>query len=206
LFEMLVGRCPFEGDAVAVLRQHVLGAPVTLPPGAPGSDDPAMAALLRRLVASAPENRFATADEVREAIDAMAPPVAGPVSAPARTPSIVRPEPRRLGELATPRRVAIGAGVVGIGIVALLVVALATRSSSGTPAAGAGGPAPAPGQGADADAAPAASASAEGAGSVVVLPPPPTPSSGSGAAPAAKRGRRTGPGGIYVPPPSTWFK
>jgi hypothetical protein len=65
--------------------------------------------------------------------------------------------------------------------------------------------------------APTASASAEGvveSPSPPALPPPPSPVS-SAAVPegrpaptpaAASTGRRTGPGGIYIPPPSQWFK
>ncbi|HEX8791242.1 MAG TPA: serine/threonine-protein kinase, partial [Polyangiaceae bacterium] len=69
LFEMLTGNRPFEGDAVSVLRQRVMSPPPELPPSLSGNVDARLAPILRRLLATAPENRFANAAEALAAID-----------------------------------------------------------------------------------------------------------------------------------------
>jgi serine/threonine-protein kinase len=69
LYEMLAGRPPFEGDAVTVVGQHVMGEIPDLPESTPASGDRRVASLVRRLLAKTPENRFATAGELLQAID-----------------------------------------------------------------------------------------------------------------------------------------
>ena len=58
LFEMLAGQRPFAGEAVTLLRQHVLGEVPDLPPAAQASADPRIAAMVRRLLAKKLEDRF----------------------------------------------------------------------------------------------------------------------------------------------------
>jgi len=67
LFEMLTGAMPFPGDGVQVATANV-GAPTpTMASRAPDvTVDPLLEALVRKLLAKRPEDRFATAFEVRE--------------------------------------------------------------------------------------------------------------------------------------------
>jgi serine/threonine-protein kinase len=69
LYEMLAGHRPFEGGAMTVLQQHVMGAVPELPTCSRAGLDPRLGALLRRLLAKSPENRFASATELAAAID-----------------------------------------------------------------------------------------------------------------------------------------
>jgi serine/threonine-protein kinase len=67
LYHMLAGKPPYEGDnQLATL--HLLGSgrpPVPLPPAV----HPAVTGIVRKALAHAPENRYATAAELREAIE-----------------------------------------------------------------------------------------------------------------------------------------
>ena len=69
LFEMLTGQCPFVGGAVTVLRQHVMTEPPELPASVLVNMDPRLGALLRRLLAKAPESRFANTADLMTALD-----------------------------------------------------------------------------------------------------------------------------------------
>ncbi len=215
LFEMLAGRRPFSGGAVTVLGQRVMGQVPELPPDVGARLDPPIAAVVRQLLAVSPENRFASAAELMAALDGQPAPVvvvrATPASVDAMTPpAVVRPalesfwqtlaDSQALLRHVTRRRLVIAAIAL-----AAFVTVIATLAAGG------------------ASPAPAASPVGTGSGAVVVptstsptsepvasgdippfanLPPPPAPSSSSGPA----RGRKTGPGGVYIPPPSQWFK
>jgi hypothetical protein len=224
LFEMLTGQRPYGGGAVTVVRQHAFAAVPELPEAVAADVEPAVRDILRRLLAKTPEARFASADELMAALAACAAEPA-PV-APARAP------PRAGGagtfvRYARDRRVL--AALFLLAIVTAMIVGLIARS--GTPAAPATAilpPASASLPVEPAVAVPSASAAPapaplEGPTSITVLPPPPTPSSaraaGGGPAPSPRSSpakpasssppqqqRRTGPGGIYIPPPSQWFK
>jgi serine/threonine protein kinase len=69
LFEMLTGSAPFSGGAVTVLRQHVLSDVPELSADVAAGIDPRMRAILRRLLAKLPENRFASTAELMAALD-----------------------------------------------------------------------------------------------------------------------------------------
>jgi serine/threonine-protein kinase len=69
LFEMFTGQCPFGGGAVTVLRQHLIGEVPALPPAVTAGIDPRIGAILRRLLAKVPENRFASAADLLVALD-----------------------------------------------------------------------------------------------------------------------------------------
>jgi serine/threonine protein kinase len=69
LFEMLTGRAPFSGGAVTVLRQHVLSDVPELSADVAAGIDPRISAILRRLLAKLPENRFASTVELMAALD-----------------------------------------------------------------------------------------------------------------------------------------
>jgi serine/threonine-protein kinase len=70
LYEMLAGRLPFEGGTVTLLRQHVMAEVPELPSAVTAGIDSRIAPVLRRLLAKAPEHRFADATELMRAIDA----------------------------------------------------------------------------------------------------------------------------------------
>jgi serine/threonine-protein kinase len=84
IYHLLAGKPPYEGDnQLATL--HLLGSgrpPVPLPPGI----HPSIAGVVRKALAHAPENRYSTAAELREAIEdamieAMVPATVGDVAA-----------------------------------------------------------------------------------------------------------------------------
>jgi serine/threonine-protein kinase len=212
LFEMLAGRPPFEGGPVTVLQQHVTAEVPELPLAVTAGLDPRIAAVVRRLLAKAPENRFVDATELLGAIDGCAtalgvPAIARPLAKATRPSSpwlhriVARAAP--LLRNASPRRIFVAAFLAATVVIGLVVVVVWPRAT--TPAA-----------------APSATASSvmpvdsaelpAGTGEsspVTTLPPPPAPSATTaGSKPASSQtpSRKTGPGGIYVPPPSQWFR
>ncbi len=223
LFEMLAGKRPFAGEAVTVLRQHVLAEVPELPVSAPSNVAPRIAAMVRRLLAKDVANRFASATELLEAIDGclqeVTPPAASAATELLRDPlAAIRQAPR--GRLIA----GIVVGVAVVLLVSLLVGRSGPEATKTEPAASVTATASAP-----ASVAPTATlapvqtaARSDEAPAAAVLPPPPAPSSSStasgstGTAPPTSRGdhraatqpksRKTGPGGIYIPPPSEWFK
>jgi hypothetical protein len=66
LYEMLTGRVPFDGgSAAATLKQQLTSAPRPIEASAVPAD---LRAIVARTLASAPEGRFATAAELRDAL------------------------------------------------------------------------------------------------------------------------------------------
>jgi serine/threonine-protein kinase len=233
LFEMLTGERPFRGGALTVMRDRVLAAePPELPVEAAARVDSRIRAIVRRLLMPVAGARFQTVAELNAAVDgALAPatPAAttrgqgavDPLRATVHAMSAaVVP---RLRELARSPRLAGSRRALVLGAVALVVLAAVVAGllgGSGSPATGtttsiastaASGAAAAP-----SDTEPSASpASAADYPPPAGLPPPPSPDDarpGSGVKPRASAGapsasaRRTGPGGIYIPPPNQWFK
>ncbi len=81
LFETLTGRRPFiTDDAAEMLRAHLVTAPPTLAEASPGSRvSPALERLVARALAKAPGDRYASAKEMLDALDALGPhPMDGP--------------------------------------------------------------------------------------------------------------------------------
>jgi hypothetical protein len=66
LFEMVTGKCPFQGSAASVIRQHLTQEPPPLPPSRGGER---AAEVVRRLLAKNPEERFRSAEELVAALD-----------------------------------------------------------------------------------------------------------------------------------------
>jgi serine/threonine protein kinase len=215
LFEMLTGRCPYRGGAVTVLGQHVTAEIPELPADLAASLDPRLQATLRRLLAKEPQDRFASTAELVAALDACdrereRPAPAPP--APAVTPwlrtleGVARralADPRTLLPYATRGRLIVTA--VAIVVLVSIVVLVAGSSAPAAPSAsGAGASSP--------SIAPASPSTATMEVSPLpILPPPPAPSSSPSSprtrpAPSQGASRQTGPGGIYIPPPSQWFR
>lgn len=108
LYELLVGAPPYRGEPKAALRQHI-EAP--LPPVPVVQASPALARFLGRLVAKAPEERFADGAAVLEALHAL---VGGagqaPGAPPASPPSPARPGTPAAGTPAAARPATPAAG------------------------------------------------------------------------------------------------
>ncbi len=94
LYEMLAGQCPFRGDSGAVLRRHVLEKPPPLPASVVEQHG-RLAAIVDRLLAKAPEGRFATAADVQRALDeCLSAPAQELEIASAAPPEVAKPTPR----------------------------------------------------------------------------------------------------------------
>jgi serine/threonine-protein kinase len=252
LFEMLTGRCPFEGDAVTVLRQHVMGDIPELPPAVTAGADPRMGAILRRLLAKPPASRFANTADLMAALEECCSEGALPAQPAPMRPSLesiqgmttpvaqrVRrsvlagvkaiegaarrtlDDPKGVLRHATPGQLMVSAIVVAVVATTMVVLLVGGRTHAPTSTAGPiatdsaavvvpTGTSPLPAS---------TQVGSVAAPSVSILPPPPAPPSstitaggqpprtGPGRpAPSQGQSRQTGPGGIYIPPPSQWFK
>jgi tRNA A-37 threonylcarbamoyl transferase component Bud32 len=225
-YELLSGQCPFEGNAVRVLQQHVVGEVPAFPAGVETRVDARITRIVRRLLAKQPEERFATAAELGVALNEVAAPPRVVVS-PTPRPTALGVRERVHGAV---QALAVAPPAVRVGAAVLLVLAIAAMglalhlagdrdesagvvehppASEPLPAAARVVPstiavppttsapvlpllprAPVPAESAAAPAAPQRSAGTTG------------PAPGQ----AAPAHRRTGPGGIYIPPPRDWFK
>ncbi len=232
-YEMLTGSCLFDGDPILVLAAHVTTPPPPLPPEILAALGPHAEEVFDKLLAKSPDDRYQSAVEFATALellgehvsplppysmrsapsrvdmrpvhDAAAMAVTG-VSAPtllAGSETALEPIASAAGGPSDPsQRMLLGAGlgVAALGLLLLLIYALGGSSESHVPIV-------------------VASPSASSAGSAQVtaeLPPiasseakpvASTPNhAGGGKGKGGKGGRKTGPGGLYVPPPSQWFK
>jgi tRNA A-37 threonylcarbamoyl transferase component Bud32 len=219
-YELLSGQCPFEGDAVRLIQQHVLGEVPPLPVDATTRLDPRIPRIVSKLLAKQPEERFATAGELGVALSEVSAPPRVVVPPPQPAPLSAR---ERLGGslkavAAAPRAVRLGAGVLVLTLAAIALIAGALhRSGNRDASAGTAEPAPAPESLSSAIRFAPAATSAPPA---LALPRAPTPAdsasapappprsapAASAAGSAAQAHRKTGPGGIYIPPPKDWFR
>jgi serine/threonine protein kinase len=121
LFEMLVGRPPFEGDAGALTYAHVhRPAPRarSLAPDVPGDLDQLVAALLEKQPSARPQD----AEEVRIVLERATERDGGPTIS---TQQLTSPEPRKLlRQTRLPRRRWIGAAAAATLVAVLLLVLL----------------------------------------------------------------------------------
>lgn len=86
LFEMLTGRVPFNADTpFATVHDHIY-APLPLPRSLNPTIDPAVERVLLKALAKNPDDRFATAEELLEALEAT-------LGTPGSTLSLSRPQP-----------------------------------------------------------------------------------------------------------------
>ena len=223
-------------SAVGLLAMQVTAKPPPIAERSPGvSVPPAVEDVVMRLLEKEPQARYGDAREVADAIDASTEPAVSSAAAIARTEllrAIARDAPAGtggaarltamvataraalpppLGRVATPR----GLALLGIVLALVLVWALSGEKSRVADA-----------EGTSARETPDASAQPEPVVSSKESAAPPADSSAAApplADPARKgpsrrpaqdsapdkpqqHGRRTGPGGIYIPPPRTWFK
>lgn len=89
-FELLTGRTPFEGDAQALLRQHLV-APPPSPASRVADVPPAVCAVVARAMAKEPHLRFASMRDLRAALRELAPDLGAPHLA--RRSSVTPPPP-----------------------------------------------------------------------------------------------------------------
>ena len=214
LYEMIAGHPPFQAELLTqVLARQLTEPPPPLPPGTPS----ALSALVLDLMEKSANNRPESAEVVLERLGALTVTPSGRVGAPLR-------DRRRLALLGA------GAAVLLVGISSIAALSgkrdaepevlasagpVTTRvASASAPTATAEAPAIAPvASGLESTPSPAVStapkAVAAGAKSSSK-----TADKGSSKKPAAGERsdskkpaqRRTGPGGIYIPPPDQWFK
>jgi serine/threonine-protein kinase len=86
LFEMLTGQCPFRGGAGTMWRQHVVGGVPELPVDVAAKVDAGLGAILRRMLATSPDNRFENAMALVVALDGRASDSGRPAPGPSRPP------------------------------------------------------------------------------------------------------------------------
>jgi tRNA A-37 threonylcarbamoyl transferase component Bud32 len=192
MYEMIAGRQPFQAELPSQVLARQLVEP---PPPLPDSTPPALAGLVMDLLAKKPSDRPATARAVLERLAQLS-------AVPARHVA------------ALPPRVMWYAGA-GVAVLLLLVLVVALsdgepRAETVTAESAAPVVAPPPrvtaGKSAAAStAAPAPSASPRAAATTAKSAPK-TGTRRQRQGEQKKGERQTGPGGIYIPPPSTWFK
>ncbi len=215
-YELLAGVRPFRGEtAAAILRSQLVDPVPPLPPGVGAS--PELVAIVTKLLAKEPGARFGSAAELvarlDEALLAPAAPVVPLAPSPAVSTSSVTTDPEPVAATQRRKRLVLGASFGGA-LVAVVLVGLAsgsetlqvaepfTASAEIARLAAEDGAAAARAAAARAAAARPAAAQDNGA------PGSGTSSGSSRATPSAApaRTRKTGPGGIYIPPIKDWFK
>jgi hypothetical protein len=148
LYELVAGRVPFQGKTFGKLLAQIERDPPPLPSALNAAIDPALEAIILTALAKAPEQRFATAGALADALDAYAQgerdaimakhavakqagELTGPyIPADESTPLAVagaKTAARR------PRRIAIAAGGIGISLLALLAWVIFVRTNNPPP-------------------------------------------------------------------------
>lgn len=139
LYRLATGTLPFSGDSLlAILHQHAVKPPEPPRQRAPDRGIPAaLEAVIMRCLEKRPENRFATADQLRRALDGADDP--GPAAPPGPDESVTIPAHSRLPLVLTSLLVA--GGLAGLGASWILRGA---RPADRGPARDAGAMAPRP--------------------------------------------------------------
>jgi serine/threonine-protein kinase len=219
LYEMIAGVVPFDAELPSqVLARQLVEPPPPLPPGTPAP----LAELVYDLMQKKPEDRPASAQAVLDRLVALTPTPSGRVLPPKRT-------------LPKAALYAAGGGVFLLGVLVALLRGgkhAENTAPSAEPVASAAPSVEAPAPKVEATAPvvtaaapePSASAAAEpAADSPHASAEPSAKGANKSGTKSAKGGkaksaptaethasappkRRTGPGGIYIPPPSQWFK
>jgi serine/threonine-protein kinase len=229
--EMLTAKCPFTGNALSILRERILAVG---PPDMSQVADPGARALIARLLTRQPEDRMQTAAELVSAVDALLddrrpasmPPAARssaliePATATTNPVFVTDPPPSRSRWLLPTAAVAIVAASVGaFGVVTLARPTAEVprdRAAGAVPTSSVVTEPPPPSSATTTALAASAATSAEPPLTDGADTPAPTASAASARAnprtkpPPHRRPapapKKTGPGGIYVPPPKDWFK
>jgi eukaryotic-like serine/threonine-protein kinase len=196
MYEMIAGRQPFQAELPAqVLARQLVEPPPPLPPATP----PGLVSIVMDLLAKAPADRPASAREVLDRLTALSGAPARPLAA------------------ALPPRVMWYAGA-GVAVLLLLVLAVALSGDKEAETATAESAAPsttAPPRALGERSASKPTAPASVAAPAQTAAPRATATTARSAQKGGtkkqrsgeqKKERQTGPGGIYIPPPSTWFK
>jgi eukaryotic-like serine/threonine-protein kinase len=203
LYEMIKGELPFQAElASQVLARQLTEAPPPLPPDTPAP----LASLVLNLMEKSADKRPATAADVIKRLDALSVTPSGEVHAP---------------KLESRRRFVIAAAVAGV--VALVAWFALSGDEASTHRAARERVVPAPAERGAVELAPGtAEPAVELSAAPPVTPAPPGAATSSKPSPSAKADtkaggkkkpgasdadgkRRTGPGGIYIPPPDKWF-
>ena len=225
LLEMLTGKCPFKGEVLNVLRERILMTTMPDMTTIPSAD---VRALITKMMQRHPDDRLQSATELLAAIDQLEAEPALPTATTASSLAVDEPSiaasivTNRVTEAAPRPRWVIPAAAGGVALV-LLVVAVAAsggsdkkdreekasatkekrHAASSTVVKHAPPPVPEP----VVSAAPSAEATEPEPDAL------PSASAAPSARPAAptrpqkpQQRRKTGPGGIYIPPPKDWFK
>ena len=222
-FELCTGEPPFRGEALQVLQKHLMVEAPPVPPELVVGVNVPIAAIVAKLLAKEPADRYQTAAEVLAAIDGVSPraPVvvvavrdAPPPSASAITKV---PASAAAAERQHPVRARLFVGLGSLGVLVLVVVVMAILFSRRDPASSAGvdaGEPPAVAGSATAAvtepptvivSASADLADEDDAGAPVAAAPSASPSTNHGKRRPGRAGRKTGPFGIHIPSPDTWF-
>ncbi|MDB4941561.1 MAG: Serine/threonine-protein kinase pkn3 [Labilithrix sp.] len=234
--ELVAGAPPFTGDALQVLRQHLTEQPTPVPPERVVGLAVDVAAIVRKLLEKEPGARYQTAAELAAALEEPATVVVVPrasspdlaarasrpgipvVTGPAAVLAASEPRPRRLPSRAV-FALALGGLVLGLSVIAFAFTSTggakrtpAAAGEIGSPEAIGSASAEPPPPGSASSASPSAVADEDEAadepasGKAGAAPAEAPSASGSRGRKGRPRGRRTGPGGIYIPPPKEWFK
>jgi serine/threonine protein kinase len=206
--EMLSGRVPFDADSAAqILAKQITQAPPPLPPGAPA----ALGTLVSELLGKTRVERPPSARAVLERLEGLTASIGPTAPAPALDAS---DDPKRRRVLVA----GIGAGAALIGIALAVMLSGDGEPEAKPEALASAEPSPR-------TSAPAASRPLARDAEPKAQPAPagePAGTTKPSASPAATSGKssskrkkepasdstkkRTGPGGIYIPPPDQWFK
>jgi eukaryotic-like serine/threonine-protein kinase len=127
LYELLTGRRPWEGDSAAAIATARLTGPVPSPSSARAGIPPALEAIDRKALAQRPEDRFASAAEMADALDRYL------------------ADDRAAGGAAVPGTAAGAAGIAGAGAAAAGAAGATAATVAGAGAGGAGVARPNPG-------------------------------------------------------------
>jgi serine/threonine protein kinase len=217
LYEMIAGVVPFDAELPSqVLARQLIEAPPPLPEGTP----PPLAELVYALMEKKPEDRPASAQAVLERLNALTPTPSGRVLPPKRQ---------------LPKHVVYTAGALALLLVVLIaVLSRGKHDESATVSPEPSASVAASAKVETAPSAASTSVASTAASTASTEPEPavqsPRASSEPSAKAASKSGaksakgakssnssateshasappkRKTGPGGIYIPPPSQWFK
>ncbi len=222
-FELCTGAPPFRGEALQVLQKHLMVEAPPVPPELVVGVNVPIAAIVAKLLAKEPADRYQTAAEVLAAIDGVSPraPAVAVRDAPPPSASAVTKLPAAAAATAAeqqhPMRARLFVGLGSLGVLVLVVVVMAILFSRRDPASSAGvdaGEPPAVAGSATAAAtepptvivsASADLADEDDAGAPVAAAPSASPSTNHGKRRPGRAGRKTGPFGIHIPSPDTWF-